>query len=568
MDFGKARGSQLLKDVALKNQAMSNALVVRDLDIDQIADNPDNAFLFGMEQSDIEHTAEGIRLNGFHGAVEVFEDGKGGYEMFSGHIRKYGAKQAGLKKIPAIINPMPEETHKRRLLVGANLYGRNKVKSSNPIYTGRQLAYHKETLKMENFHGDIREQLAKEFGISGAQCHRYMALLELIEPLQDIAAQGIAPFSLLSGVKGFEKEKQEKLAEYIMEKYTENGEPLTSKELRTCMDKMTGESPVPGQMEINDYNISSETVSMALDDIPVQAEDDSEECDGCMFNNNPEEGIWECHPENGEHKCYGDDEEIEVKEQVDQECAYDRLPIKEYGNCDDNCFYCRNEECNGSQVKRENCIYDSTRRCNMYDKHEIAISMGIACDSSCCNDCNKECNVRCIYAEQRKKSEEREVVHDEQSKIPSSDEVLRVYEHIGCEIKNYYKLKKYLIEKYGKAYSYFGGPGVIGFDCSPRGIKIICHNKTGIKISNYDEITWTMFLDILSEQVQLDKTKQTETSEEASGVVSKSDLEKRIYKLEEELSNADSIQWSNAEDAKKIIKSLIAMLEDEVDAIG
>lgn len=466
MDFGKARGSQLLKDVALKNQAMSNALVVRDLDIDQIADNPDNAFLFGMEQSDIEHTAEGIRLNGFHGAVEVFEDGKGGYEMFSGHIRKYGAKQAGLKKIPAIINPMPEETHKRRLLVGANLYGRNKVKSGNPIYTGRQLAYHKETLKMENFHGDIREQLAKEFGISGAQCHRYMALLELIDPLQDIAAQGIAPFSLLSGVKGFDKGKQEKLAEYIMEKYTENGEPLTSKELRACMDKMAGESPVPGQMKMNDYNISSETVSIALDDIPVQAEDDSEECNDCMLNNNPDFGDMECHPEDGEHKCYSGPDEEEAEE---------------------------------------------------------------------------------------------EVVHDEQ-KIPPVYLIVEAYEEMGRdvkEIKDYYKLKNHLIDNYGKTHHYRGGCK-INFKCSLR----------GIKINSYEEITWTMFLDILSEYVlELDKTKESEPFVSVKVNNGISDIERLIYKVESQVSCGalNNIKWSKPQEAYNIIKSLVAMLTDEIN---
>ncbi|MCM1494715.1 MAG: ParB N-terminal domain-containing protein [Bacteroides sp.] len=521
VDFGKAKGSQLLKDVASKNSVLNNGTLVVHLEIDKLHDNPDNKYLFGMDEEDIRHTAEGIKRNGFHGAIEVFDTKEGIYEIYSGHIRKYGAMEAGMDKIPCIISPMPEPAQKRRLLVGANLYGRNKIKGSNPIYTGRQLVYHKETLKMEGFKGDIREQLAKEFGISGSQVLRYMALTEMIEQLQEITGTGLVPFTMIYRAKSYPEEKQKELYEYIMEKAGSDLEPLTKSELKECFFKMHGEQPVPGQMEISNYNVDTEMISVISD---------------------------------------GDE-------------AADKLT--EQKSCDGNCFYCQETECNSSQEKREYCIFDSEQPCNMYNIHEKAISLGVNCNSSCCRDCDKECSVRCnhwkhveTYPVNNTKAQAIEnVVHGEQLKIPSANEVYKVYEDIERYvkgIKNYYKLRDYLINNYGKSHSYRGRSD-INFQCSIR----------GIRINRNDEITWSMFLDILSEMIPLDKTKQEEQSVAPVPAVRANEnevtrAERMIYEVERQLSNdtTDSIPWSRPEDALKVLRSLVAMLEDEIEAIS
>lgn len=473
VDFRKAKGSQLLKDVAAKNSVLSNGTLVVHLEIDKLHDNPDNKYLFGMEETDIQHTAEGIKRNGFHGAIEVFDTGEGFYEIYSGHIRKYGAMKAGMDKIPCIISPMPEPAQKRRLLVGANLYGRNKVKGSNPIYTGRQLVYHKETLKMEGFKGDIREQLAKEFGISGSQVFRYMALTEMIEQLQEITGMGLVPFTVIHTAKSYPVEKQEELYGYIMEKAGSDLEPLTKSELKECFYKIHGEQPMPGQMEIKDYRIETEHIESSVTSPALTKEAMDEECTDCMLNNNSEAGILECHPENGEHKCLLD------------------------------------------------------------------------------------------YDEDNPTPEE--VVHGEQLKIPSPNKVYKAYDEMDYnvkKIKNYYRLKDYLINNYGRSHSYRGCSD-IKFQCSIR----------GIKINSYDEITWTMFLDILSGMVSLDKAKQEEQITPVPAVNTSereaTKVERMIYEVERQLSNdtTDSIPWSRPEEALKVLRSLVAMLEDEIEAI-
>lgn len=536
-NFGNAKGSRLLKEVAMKNSALNNGTIVVHVDIDKLHDNPDNTFLFGMEREDVLHTAEGIKLNGFHGAIEVFDTGDGFYEIYSGHIRKYGAIEAGMEKIPCFISQMPDPAQKRRLLIGANLYGRNRIKSTNPILTGRQLKYHKETLKMENFKGDIREQLAKEFGISGSQVHKYMALTELIDPLQEIIGKGLVPFSLIYSAKTFSEADQQKLYENIMEVLKDH-EPLSQQEVKRCLYIVSGEEekPLPGQMNISNYDVPTEAY-------PVS------------------------------------DQAVTVDQEKETESAYDRLPVQDPENCNTNCFYCRNKNCNGSQEKREHCIFDAERECNMYNVHEVAIDLGMDCKSLCCRYCDEECGARCNHylhvsttrpQEQNigateSTDQEEKVVHDEQLKIPSASRVYSAYQVFMFnreKINNYYDLKDFLIGNYGKTYSGHSDKN-ISFNCSPR----------GIKINTYDEITWTMFLDILSEMVPLDKERAsslTSLPDEPETEVNKvSEIEKKIYKLESDMSDhTDSISWSNPEEAKKIMRSLIAMLEDEIESAG
>lgn len=413
MDFSKAKGSKTLKAVAEKSASVGG-LVVTQVDIKNLVDNPDNEYLFGMKEEDIEHTARGIKDNGFIGAINVYKMESGQYEIYSGHIRRYAAEKAGMKKIPCLIEPMPDkETTKRRQLLGANLYGRNRITSSDPILVARQLEYHKRTLEMEDFKGDMREQLAVEFGISGSQVYKYMCLLDLTQDLQDIVSTGTVGYSSIYSTKSLSEEKQQEIATKIQSVHGEQDAPLTREQVTRIISEEKQQEPIPGQMQVSDY--------------------------------------------------IGEEEEDE-------------------------------------QI------------------------------------------------------EDAESVHGEQVRTPSTSLVLKVYQIIGSGITNYYELKEYLIKSFGKSYGGGAGDGIM-YQCSPR----------GIRMNSYDEITWSMFLDILSEQVQLDKTKQTETSEEASGVVSKSDLEKRIYKLEAALSVADgTINWTNRTEAKRIMQSLIALLTDQI----
>lgn len=282
MDFSKAKGSKTLKAVAEKSASVGG-LVVTQVDIDSLVDNPDNEFLFGMKEEDIEHTARGIKDNGFMGAINVYKMESGQYEIYSGHIRRYAAERVGMKKIPCLIEPMPDkETTKRRQLLGANLYGRNRITSSDPILVARQLEYHKRTLEMEDFKGDMREQLALEFGISGSQVYKYQCLLGLIGELQEMVSSGIVPYSAIYAVKSLNEKEQNEIAEKIKGVHGEQNMPLTREQVKRILVKEQEHAPIPGQISVEEY---------------------IEECGDCDLYHNPEAGDMECYPETGDTVC-------------------------------------------------------------------------------------------------------------------------------------------------------------------------------------------------------------------------------------------------------------------------
>lgn len=287
MDFSKAKGSKTLKAVAEKSASVGG-LVVTQVDIESLVDNPDNEYLFGMKEEDIEHTARGIKDNGFMGAINVYKMESGQYEIYSGHIRRYAAERVGMKKIPCLIEPMPDkETTKRRQLLGANLYGRNRITSSDPILVARQLEYHKRTLEMEDFKGDMREQLALEFGISGSQVYKYMCLLDLTQDLQDIVSTGTVGYSSIYSTKTLSEEKQQEIAAKIQSVHSEQDAPLTREQVTRIISEEKQQEPIPGQMQVSDYI----------------GEIEEEECEDCDLYHNPEAGDLNCHPETGDTVC-------------------------------------------------------------------------------------------------------------------------------------------------------------------------------------------------------------------------------------------------------------------------
>ncbi len=272
MDFSKAKGSKTLKAVAEKSASVGG-LVVTQVDIENLVDNPDNEYLFGMKEEDIEHTARGIKDNGFMGAINVYKMESGQYEIYSGHIRRYAAERAGMKKIPCLIEPMPDkETTKRRQLLGANLYGRNRITSSDPILVARQLEYHKRTLEMEDFKGDMREQLAVEFGISGSQVYKYMCLLDLTQDLQDIVSTGTVGYSSIYSTKTLSEEKQQEIAAKIQSVHSEQDAPLTREQVTRIISEEKQQEPIPGQMQVSDYIGEIEEEECEEDNLPSSEE--------------------------------------------------------------------------------------------------------------------------------------------------------------------------------------------------------------------------------------------------------------------------------------------------------
>ena len=253
-DFSKAKASSTLKSVAEKSKMLSNTKVIVKLPIDKLIDHPDNEYLFGMKQEDIDHMAEGIAQNGFKDPVEVYDNQDGTYMIYSGHIRKYGAIQNGMTEIDAIVYDKPEENVIRRELLGANLFGRNRIDNSDPILVARQLEYHTETLHIEGFLGNRRKQVAKEFGFkSDANVHKYIALLSLIPELQKKVSERMVSYSGISAAAQMTEDEQEQLNELLEQKL--DNDTVTRTELENMIKEIRNveEEQISGQLNVTDY---------------------------------------------------------------------------------------------------------------------------------------------------------------------------------------------------------------------------------------------------------------------------------------------------------------------------
>lgn len=253
-DFSKAKASVTLKSVAEKSKMLSNTKVIVKLPVDKLVDHPDNEYLFGMKQEDIDHMAEGIAQNGFKDPIEVYDNQDGTYLIYSGHIRKYGAIKNGMTDIDAIVYDKPEENVIRRELLGANLFGRNRIDNSDPILVARQLEYHTETLHMEGFLGNRRKQVAKEFGFkSDANVHKYIALLSLIPELQKKVSERMVSYSGISAAAQMTEKEQEQLNELLEQKL--NSDTVTRSELENMIKEIRdgGEEQVAGQLNVTGY---------------------------------------------------------------------------------------------------------------------------------------------------------------------------------------------------------------------------------------------------------------------------------------------------------------------------
>ena len=181
--------------------------------ISDLVHNPDNEYLFGYEG--LERVEESIKEIGFKGYVQAWRLPDGKAELCDGHKRSIAASNCGMDTLLVKLYDMPKtEVEKRVALLYFNLGVRNAVVNSNPIYTARQIAYHRETLKMMNFKGEKRAELSRVFGISAGMISKYEAILRLDEDLQNIS--GNLGLDNISAIANLEPDKQKLVHDCIM----------------------------------------------------------------------------------------------------------------------------------------------------------------------------------------------------------------------------------------------------------------------------------------------------------------------------------------------------------------
>lgn len=202
------------RNLALKNLVNQKATMndTEMLQISHLVEYPDNEYVFGMEG--IERLANAIKANGFKGAIEVWDMGDGEYMIYSGARRTRAFQMLGHETIKAFVYPYPEsETLRRRLFLGANIYGRDAIKKGDAIHTARQIDYLRKTIEMEREEGTYdgqktREELAKEFGTKPSTIYKYESLLKLGERAQKAVVDGILQIAQGSSMSVLDEDKQ------------------------------------------------------------------------------------------------------------------------------------------------------------------------------------------------------------------------------------------------------------------------------------------------------------------------------------------------------------------------
>ena len=115
--------------------------------LDKIDPNPDNSYIFSMDEEELKFLAAGIEENGYNESqpIGVFEKQDGRYEIYNGERRYRAMKMLGRQSIPAVISKMPTDpTVKARLLLESN----NRNRAENSMDLARELNYYiKEVLE-------------------------------------------------------------------------------------------------------------------------------------------------------------------------------------------------------------------------------------------------------------------------------------------------------------------------------------------------------------------------------------------------------------------------------------
>ena len=213
MDFSKAKGTNnMLKSIQAKSAEQSGSLVAINIPLDQIDENPENEQIFNMDG--IDTLAEGIKADGFLGAISVLKKPDGRYEISSGHRRYRAMKLLGRKTIPCIVSPYPDDDVERILrLISSNIRNRELT----PLDWARTIDRYMKAIKQRGDKGIIRDLAAEYFKMAPTNIQRYVSLLKLIPELQELANDPEYSYSAFTTAATLDKELQYKLYDQIQD---------------------------------------------------------------------------------------------------------------------------------------------------------------------------------------------------------------------------------------------------------------------------------------------------------------------------------------------------------------
>lgn len=174
---------------------------IQDINLDSISDFKDHPFHINMDE-DMVKLIESIEVNGQLMPVLV-RPSKDGYEMISGHRRKYAMQKLGYQKVKAIVKNLNDD-EATILMVDSNVQ-REKISMMEKAYAYKMrlkaMKHQGKAMMIDETCAQVEykskgkksiEVLAEMVGVNRNQIQRYIRLTHLIEPLQQMV-DGVHP---------------------------------------------------------------------------------------------------------------------------------------------------------------------------------------------------------------------------------------------------------------------------------------------------------------------------------------------------------------------------------------
>ena len=193
---------------------------VMKIPISEIHDFKQHPFHVRMDE-DMVKLIDSVKENGVLMPALVRPDKNGGYEMVSGHRRKFALEQNGITEIDAIVRELDDD-QATIIMVDSN------IQREHILPTERGFAYRMklEAMKRQGKRTDLTsyqnetklrsdEILSRQVGESRAQVQRYIRLTELIPELLDMVDAKKLNFTIAVDISYIDKEMQKWIYEYI-----------------------------------------------------------------------------------------------------------------------------------------------------------------------------------------------------------------------------------------------------------------------------------------------------------------------------------------------------------------
>lgn len=190
------------------------------LSIDDIDDFKNHPFKIKNDEK-MQEMVESVKQNGILLPVLVRPKGERGYEMISGHRRKFACNLAGKKEIPAIVRELTDD-EATILMVDSNMQREEILPSEKAFaYKMKLLALSHQGKRNDltscqvgtKFRSDIF--LAEKSDDSARQIQRYIRLTELIPDLLEKVDKKIIAFNPAVEISYLKENEQYILLDYI-----------------------------------------------------------------------------------------------------------------------------------------------------------------------------------------------------------------------------------------------------------------------------------------------------------------------------------------------------------------